>query len=113
MNNAWFDPMVWSWVPGTLLGAIGGVMGALCGTLAPQGKAKGLVLGAWYAILLTCAVLLVLSIVAFFSGQPYGVWYGLGLPGVIGLVVMGSLLPVVKLRYRQAEERKMQAQDLE
>ena len=89
MSEAWFDPMVWSWVPATLMGVTGGVLGALGGTLAPQGKAKGLVLGAWYASLIICVLLLVLAIVAFFSGQPYGVWYGLGLPGFIGTIVMG------------------------
>ena len=70
-------------------------------------------MGAWYTILGTCLLLLALSIVAFLSGQPYGVWYGLGLPGVVGTIVMGSLLPLIKLRYRQAEERKMKAQDLD
>ena len=57
MSEAWFDPMVWSWVPGALMGLTGGVLGALGGTLAPQGKAKGFVLGAWYASLITCVLL--------------------------------------------------------
>jgi hypothetical protein len=45
-------------------------------------------------------------------GQPYGVWYGLLLPGVIGLIVLGSLSPVAVTAYRQAELRKIQARDL-
>jgi hypothetical protein len=64
-------------------------------------------------LLLVCeAVLLVLGLTALLSGQPYGVWYGLLLPGAIGLVVLGSLAPVAMNAYRQAENRKMQARDL-
>ena len=55
---------------------------------------------------------LVAGIYAYFSGQPYGIWYGLGLPGLLGLILFPSLLPVVYLRYRQSEERTMQAKDI-
>ena len=34
------------------------------------------------------------------------------LPGFIGLVVLGSLTPLALMGYREAENRKMQAQDL-
>lgn len=112
MNDPWFDPMLWSWVPGTVLGVTSGILGAVGGMLAPQGKAKGLVLGTYGFVMVVCVLLLVLGIVALCSGQPYGVWYGLGLPGLVGTFVLGGLLPVIKLRYREAEERKMLAQDV-
>jgi hypothetical protein len=44
--------------------------------------------------------------------QPYHVWYPLALAGFILTFVCGGLLPVLLLRYRQAEARRMQAQDL-
>lgn len=111
MSDPWFNPNLYAWIPGTMLGVVGGVLGSLAGTLAPAGKARRLVIGAFWGVLGLSAVLLAISVAAFISGQPYGVWYGLGLPGVIGLIVFGPLLPTVYLRYRQAEERRMAAKD--
>jgi hypothetical protein len=112
MSEPWFDANSYAWIPGTLLGVMGGLWGSLVGVLAPRGKAKGLVLGSLGLMLVCGAVLLVLGLTALLSGQPYGVWYGLLLAGVIGLVVLGSLTPVALSAYRQAENRKIQARDL-
>ena len=49
---------------------------------------------------------------ALIDGQPYGVWYGLGLPGALGLIVLGGLMPGVRRQYRQAEQRRLTATDL-
>lgn len=111
MNEPWFDPIRWAWLPGTLLGVIGGMWGALAGTLAPQGKARSLVLGVGALLWVISMVLLAAGLTALFTGQPYGVWYGLGLAGLIGTIVLGPLLPVARKRYREAEERRMQAED--
>jgi Flp pilus assembly protein TadB len=112
MNAVWFDPNLYAWIPGAALGILGGVYGTLVGMLAPQGKARGLVLGLHGLILVASVVLLVAGIVALAAGQPYGVWYGLGLAGLLGVVIFGTLLPVVLNAYRMAERRKMSAQDL-
>ncbi|MBK9114436.1 MAG: hypothetical protein IPM22_02015 [Betaproteobacteria bacterium] len=111
MAVPWFDPNLYAFIPGTLLGVVGGTMGALAGTLAPRGRARAFVVGAFAAMLALCAVMLVAAVVALAAGQPYGVWYGLGLPGLIGIVVFGALLPVVLARYREAETRRMGAAD--
>ena len=55
---------------------------------------------------------LVAAIVAKLTGQPYGVWYGLGLPGCIGIFVMGFNFPVVRRVYTNAEMRRLQAEDV-
>jgi hypothetical protein len=52
-------------------------------------------------------VLLGGGLAALVSGQPYGVWYGLGMGGLIGTLVLGPILPVVRKRYREAEERRL------
>lgn len=52
------------------------------------------------------------GIVALVVRQPYHVWYPLVLGGVILSVVPGCLLPVIRMRYRQAEARRMQAEEL-
>jgi hypothetical protein len=112
MNGAWFDPNVYAWIPGTALGVLGGLYGSLVGLLAPQGKAKGFVLGLHATLLIASGVLLATAVLALVAGQPFGVWYGLGQPGVIGLVLFAALFPVVQNAYRMAERRKMAAQDL-
>jgi hypothetical protein len=104
--------MTWAWIPGTALGVLGGLWGALCGTMAPTGKGKGLVLGLGGLLLAVSVGVLVAGLWAYRSGQPYGVWYGLALPGGIGTVVFGSLLPVASQAFRSAEARRMEAQDV-
>jgi hypothetical protein len=112
MNEPWFDPNTWAWLPGTLFGGLGGLWGALGGTLAPRGKARPFILGYGRLLLALSVAFLAAALLALRSGQPYGIWYGLGLPGVLGVVVLGPLFPLVAYRYRQAEERKMAAEDL-
>jgi hypothetical protein len=71
-----------------------------------------LVLGlGWF---LACLSLIELSVglIALLTGQPYGVWYGLGLAGLIGMLVIPPNLLVLRYRYREAEERRIQAEDL-
>jgi hypothetical protein len=56
--------------------------------------------------------LLTAGIAALLTRQAYEVWFGLGLPGLIGLAVLGGNLPMVLWAYRAAEERRMAAQHL-
>ena len=112
MTQPWFDPMYWSWLPGTALGVTLGAWGAAVGCLAPHGRAKTLMYAVTAVLLLVSIALLAAGLYALASDQPYGVWYGLTLPGVIGVVLVGSLSFVMRQRYRQAEQRLMQAKDL-
>ena len=111
MNEPWFNPM-WAFLPGTLLGVFAGTLGGLTGWLAPQGKAKGFIMGSLWTMIGASVLMLILAVAAYFMNQPYGIWYGLGLAGIIGVFVLGINAPVVAKRYRQAEERRMHAQDL-
>ena len=114
MIEPWFEPNRWAWLPGTLFGCTCGLFGALVGILAPRGKARRLVLGLGWLLFGIAAVFLVLGLVALKAGQPYGVWYGLILPGVQGTVLLGLLMPLVVVRaYRQAESRRIQAEDID
>ncbi len=107
MVEPWFDANSWAWLPGTLLGVSIGLWGSLAGVLAPQGKARVIVLGLGWWLFGVSLVLLGAGLIALVNGQPYGVWYGLGMGGLIGTVVLGPILPVVRKRYREAEERRM------
>jgi hypothetical protein len=57
-------------------------------------------------------VFLVASVTALLTGQPYGIWYGFGLPGVLGAVLIPALLPQILGQYRAAEDRRIQAADI-
>ncbi len=112
MVEAWIDPAI-SWVPGMLLGSIGGgIGGPLAGIFAPKGKFRKQVLGFYYGILMISAGLFVAGIAALVSGQPYAVWYGLGFPGLLCLIIFSIVTGVVLKRYNEAELRKTMANDL-
>ncbi len=107
MAEPWFDANEWAWLPGTLLGVSIGLWGSLAGVLAPQGKARSFVLGLGWWLVGLSLVLVAAGLTALISGQPYGVWYGLGFGGLIATGVLGPILPVVRKRYREAEERRV------
>jgi hypothetical protein len=113
MTTPWFDPNAWAWLPGTLFGCLGGLWGGCAGILGPKGKARGFVLGAGLLFIVVALAFLIAAIVAYRGGQPYGIWFGLGLPGLQGIILFPLLLPLVVHRYRQAEERRMTARDLQ
>lgn len=112
MSEPWFDPNAYAWIGGTFIGVTGGVIGSLAGVLAPKGKCKKLVMSLHFAVIAISLGLLVAGIVAILDKQPYGVCYGLILPGFIGVIVLGSLTPILLMRYRQAEMKKSLASDL-
>jgi hypothetical protein len=114
MPEPWYDPLRWGWLPGTALGVVGGLWGSLAGVL---GRTRPtLLIASLWAWLVGSAILLVVAIVALIQGQPYGVWYGLLLPGALGtalgVMFLIVLVPVLRAAHRQAEELKMQARDL-
>jgi multidrug transporter EmrE-like cation transporter len=112
MTQPWFNEQ-WAFLPGTLLGGVGGaLLGTLAGILAPQGKAKALVYGLNTFFFIASVVMLVFAIVALSVGQPYGIWYGLLLPGALGTILFGGAFWLLGRRYRQAELRQMQAKNL-
>ena len=107
MIEPWFDANQWAWLPGTVLGVSIGLWGSLAGVLAPQGKARSLVLSLGWWLFGVSLVLVAAGLTALVSGQPYGIWYGLGLGGLIGMGVLGPILPVVRKRFREAEQREV------
>lgn len=111
----WFDEQTAGLVGG-LLGAgvgtvFGGIGGGVGGPLAAMGKARAFVLGIFYFGLAVGVGLAITGLAALVMGQPWWVWMSFLLPGVVSAGVMGGLLPVVKMRYRQAEQRKLDAQN--
>ena len=112
MAQPWFNADLYAWVPGTVYGVVTGAIGGLVGWLAWHGRARGLVLRAWKALWLAALVLLAVGIVALMQGQPWGIWYGFLLPGVIGTSLVGANFFTILNRYRDLEQRRLAARDL-
>ena len=114
MMSLWFSNpnlfgALYGGIGGTLVGIAGGVLGAAAGLLAPKGKGRSFVLGGM-------GVLLCLGLLSFFAGiaallarQPFAIWYPLTLLGIVPAFAIGSLLPVVRNAYAQAEARRLDA----
>ncbi len=107
----WFDPNLAGGILGGGVGVLGAVYGTLVGVLAPRGKGRTFVMAMHWGAIALGAAFLVAGIGAAFADQPGGVWFSLLLPGVLLVVLMGCMTPVIKLRYRQAEHRRLQAEE--
>ena len=107
----WFNPGLAGGLLGGGVGVLGAVYGCVVGVLAPQGKGRSFVMAMHWGTIALGAVFLVAGIWAAVAGQPYGVSYVLLLPGMLLVVLMGAFTPLVKQRYRQAEHRRLQAEE--
>lgn len=116
MSEPWYDPNMFGALFGSIVGggggSLAGILGALAGTLAPRGIGRPWILGAMWCFVAVGIALFGLGLYALLMGQPFGIWYGPLLSGVIFTIVVGCLIPVVRMRYRQAEERRLQAEGL-
>ena len=99
-------------IGGSIIGGLGGLFGAIAGICAPRGKWKGFVFAMTYTFIAAGWTLLAFGLIALMSHQPYGVWYPLLLGGGLLAVVMTPLALVVHIRYREAENRRLEAEQL-
>lgn len=111
MNEPWFNPR-WLGILGAIVGVLGGLVGTLAGIFIPKGKAKKLVLGVNALAFAVGFISLVVGIIAYLSGQPYGIWFGFGLCGLLCTVLSGMFFFVSRHEYRKAELRKSMSEDL-
>lgn len=100
-------------IAGAVFGALGGgVTGSLVGLLTPRGRAKKLVLGVLSFWLTLGVGLLATGVFALIVGQPGHVVKPFMLTGSITTLVMGMMLPMTVGVYRQADRRRMVAEEL-
>jgi len=97
---------------GADIGTFGGIMGAMAGLLAPRGQARGLVIGSFLTIGVLGLISLLFAGTAYVMGQPSFVYSPFGLLGAVAAGVCLPLVPVLKKRYDQAEQRQIDAQSL-
>lgn len=113
MNEPWINnPGMVGGILGAMIGILGALVGTLAGIFIPKGKAKKLVLGVNTFALAVGLISLVVGIIAIFSGQPFWIWYGFGLCGLLGTFIFGPLFFVFRHEYRKAELRKLMSEDL-
>jgi hypothetical protein len=97
---------------GGVAGSVLGCAGALVGVLTQKGKARALVIGLLFAMLLAGVVSAGLGVVALLRSQPHEVVYPLLLAGTLCSILPLTLLPSVRRRYADLELRRMQSRDL-
>jgi hypothetical protein len=116
MAEPWFNEVAFgTWfgvLTGVVAGGMGSVLGTAAGILVPRGKGKS-----WLPA--TCAVVAVLGLAslafglaALLSGQPYGIWYPPLLGGMLGTFIFGGGVFVLRARYAQVEQRRLEAEAL-
>lgn len=111
----WVDPNAMIWVGsigGSVVGLWGAALGCAGGYLVPRGKGKPFVFGMLFLGAAVGAAALAFGLAALVGGQPYAVWYG---PLLIGVLLVGLSVPfvfVMRARYREVELRRMRAQEL-
>jgi hypothetical protein len=113
--NEWWTMQQGAWVSsigGAGLGVLAGTFGATLGILAPKGIGKRVMVPLHIAFVVLGLAALGAGLVALMQGQPRHVYFPLLLLGGILSMVMGPLLPVTRLRYRQADGRRMEAESL-
>lgn len=113
MMQPWFDPLrfgvLYGGIVGGGLGVVAGILGAATGVLAPKGKRRSFILGAFQFMMLVGVVHLVIGLYAVYQRQPYGIWYPLLFLGGLFTFLFSLLRPIVRQRYEQVEMRKMDA----
>ncbi len=97
-------------IAGSAVGILGGLIGTIAGIAAPRGRLKRLVLGTMFTMVVAGATALAVGLYALAIHQPYAVWYPLVLIGGISVLVFAALIPTLRARYRQAELRRLDAE---
>lgn len=102
----------WAWLPGTLLGVIGGTWGGALGIFAPRGRGRKVIMTSGMLLLGAEVGMLVGGVALLLMGRGWYIWYPWLLPGAIGCIVLPGGLRVARLQYEAAEMRRLSASDI-
>lgn len=105
MVEPWFDANHWAWLPGTLLGCMGGLWGSLVGILVPQRKGQSVVYGFSFLLAGLATALAIVGLFGLASGQPFAVWFFLAVPALPLAVLSFAALYYLPKMYRFVEEQ--------
>jgi hypothetical protein len=99
-------------IVGSAIGILGGIIGTAAGYLAPRGQARLVIYALCGFVAIIAFAADVLGVVALAIGQPWRVWWPLILLGAITSLVSLGTFPTVRARYREAELRRLEAEDI-
>ncbi len=106
MQEPWLDPEIFSWLPGTILGVVGAVYGAAMGALVSVKSMRAVMYLVDGILVVASFCMLLFGVTGFFMGQPYTLWGGFVLPGIIGVVAFSLLWVGLKALYKQVDEQE-------
>ena len=116
MAEPWFNEVAFgAWfgaIGGVVLGGMGALVGTAAGILVPRGKGKVWLPAACAAVAVLGLASLAFGLVALVTGQPYGIWYPPLLGGVLGTLLFGAGPFILRARYAQVEQRRLEAEAL-
>jgi uncharacterized membrane protein len=110
----WWTDQQAGWIGGIgggIFGIIAGAWGSVAGVSAPQGKRRGLVYMSAGFLIVAGAISLITGLAAASLQQPFFVYYPLIVLGGLCLMLL-VLLPMVRQRYREADHRRLEAEEL-
>jgi len=102
----------WAWLPGTLLGVVGGTWGAAVGILAPRGRGRGILTACGMLLLAACVGTLAAGFALLLMGRKWFVWEMWLVPGALGCLTFAGCLRAARLRYEETEMRRISASDI-
>lgn len=113
MMQPWFDGnsfgLWYGGLGGGLLGSLATGLGSVTAVLARKGKGQRFILSAFTFMKWVGVAHLVIGFYAVYQRQPFGIWYPLVLIGFLFTLLFSLLRPVVRWRYKEAEQRQMSA----
>jgi hypothetical protein len=106
-TSGWWTEQQGGWLGGVIgcLGGLFGCLGGLAGSLAYRGKARGFSFGVLYVMTVLGILSLLGGLSALAVRQPYHVYFPLLLTGLLFGALGLGLIPTMRKRYEQAEER--------
>ena len=90
----------WIWLPGALLALVAGGYASAVGSYLAAGEKNRQLFPIGVILTSISLAITVAGSLLLLRGCSWGVWYSFLLPGVIGLLVIGCLLPIVYRRCR-------------